>query len=223
VTELARPARVGSLAFGVLTALVALEGPLDHAAEASAAWHMAQHVLLLSVVAPLLVLGAPLRRLRRTRWAQRVASRATPWFVTLGIAAQSAVLAAWHLPGPYQAAVRNPLVHALEHAAYLGAGALLWWALLHASRARIGIGVLALFVAALPGTALGVLMTSARTVWYPVYGTGSAALGDQQLAGVVMWAVGNTVSLIAAVALFAFWLASLERVTPARPAASARS
>jgi putative membrane protein len=98
----------------------------------------------------------------------------------------------------------------------------LWWTLLHVSRARLGIGVIALFFAALPGTALGVLMTFARTVWYPVYGTGPAALGDQQLAGVVMWAVGNTIYLIAAVALFAAWLSSMERATPARPATAAR-
>jgi cytochrome c oxidase assembly factor CtaG len=63
-------------------------------------------------------------------------------------------------------------------------------------------------------------MTVARTVWYPVYGTGPSALGDQQLAGVVMWAVGNTIYLIAAVALFAAWLSSLERTTPARPASA---
>jgi putative membrane protein len=218
---------------GLVAVLFALAGPLDHAAETSQAWHMAQHIVLLAVAAPLLVLAAPLhrmawmvpekweRRLRRNRVLRTVAS-ATPALVALGIIVQSAVLVAWHLPGPYQTAVRNPLVHVLEHFAFLGAGALLWWALLHVGRARLGTGVLALFVAALPGTALGLLMTVARTVWYPVYGTGGAALEDQQLAGVVMWAVGNTIYLIAAVAVFAAWLSSLERTTPARTA-SARS
>jgi putative membrane protein len=228
-----RPAQTWSFYLGLVAVLVALAGPLDHAAESSEAWHMAQHVVLLAVAAPLLVLGSPLHRmawilpekwesrLRRNR-VLRTVSSATPALVALGIIVQSAVLAAWHLPGPYQAAVRNPFVHVLEHLAFLGAGALLWWALLHASRARLGTGVLALFIAALPGTALGLLMTVARTVWYPVYGTGATALEDQQLAGVVMWAVGNTIYLIAAVALFAAWLSSLERTTPARPA-SARS
>jgi putative membrane protein len=228
-----RPAQVWSFYLGLVAVLVALAGPLDRAAETSQAWHMAQHVVLLAVAAPLLVLGAPLRRmawmlpehlesrLRRNR-VLRAVSGATPVLLAIGIVVQSAVLAAWHLPGPYQAAVRNPVVHVPEHLAFLGAGALLWWALVHASRARFGMGVLALFIAALPGTALGLLMTVARTVWYPVYGTGPSALRDQQLAGVVMWAVGNTIYLIAAVALFAAWLSSLEHATPARPA-SARS
>jgi putative membrane protein len=224
-----RPAQTWSMYLGLLAVLVALERPLDHAAEASQSWHMAQHVVLLAIAAPLLVLGAPLHRmawmvpanwesrLRRNR-VLRTVSGATPALVAIGIILQSAVLAVWHLPGPYQAAIRSPLVHVLEHLAFVAVGVLLWWALLHASRAQLSMGVLALFIAALPGTALGLLMTVARTVWYPVYGTGPSALGDQQLAGVVMWAVGNTIYLIAGVALFAAWLSSLERTTPARPA-----
>lgn len=222
------PAPTWCLYLGLLAVLAALEGPLDGAAETSESWHMAQHVVLLTVAAPLFVLGAPLRRmawmlpdnweprLRRNR-VLRTVSGATPALLATGIIVQSAVLAAWHLPGPYQAAIRNPSVHALEHLTFLGAGLLLWWAILHSNRAQLGLGVVALFIAALPGTALGLLMTVARTVWYPVYGTGPSALGDQQLAGVVMWAVGNTIYLIAAVALFAAWLSSLERSTPARP------
>jgi putative membrane protein len=228
-----RPVQTWSFYLGLVAVLVALAGPLDRAAETSQAWHMAQHVVLLAVAAPLLVLGAPLRRmawmvpeewerrLRRNR-VLRTVSGATPALVAIAIILQSTVLAAWHLPGPYQAAIRNPLVHVLEHLAFLGAGVLLWWAILHASRAQLGMGVLTLFIAALPGTALGLLMTVAHTVWYPVYGRGPSALGDQQLAGVVMWAVGNTIYLIAAVALFAAWLSSLEHTTPARTA-SARS
>jgi cytochrome c oxidase assembly factor CtaG len=216
------------LGLGLLAALVAVEGPLDRAAETSEAWHMGQHVLLLSVAAPLLVLGAPRHvmsaiapdawrhRVRRL-WARAGASAASAWLVALGIVAQGAAIAAWHLPSPYQAAVRNPGVHVLEHLTYLASGALFWWAMIRVSRVRLGAGVLALFVAALPATALGLLMTLARTPWYPVYGTGSAALVDQQVAGVVMWAIGNTVYAIGAVALFAAWLASLERATPARP------
>lgn len=231
VPERRASTRAWAFWLGVLTLLLALVGPLDHAADTSAAWHMTQHLLLLAVAAPLLVLGAPARQLAwlvpagwqrylRRHHALRVVSRATPILVALAILLHSAVLAAWHLPGPYDATLHNAAVHVLEHLTFVGAGVCLWWTLLHASRARLGVGVIALFVAALPGTALGVLMTFAHTVWYPAYGTGPGALGDQQLAGVVMWAVGNTIYLIAAVALFAAWLSSMERATPARPAAA---
>ena len=226
--ELARPTRQWCLWLGLVTALLVLVGPFDTAADTSQAWHMGQHVVLLTVSAPLLALGItdrgrswPViaswqRRFLRFPLVRRASRNATA-LVAAAIVLQSAALAVWHLPGPYQAAVRNPLVHSLEHAVFLGTAALYWWTLLHTSRARLGFGVLALFVAALPGTALGVLMTFAHSNWYPVYGAGSAGLADQQMAGVVMWAVGSTAYMIAAVILFAAWLSSLEQATPARP------
>lgn len=226
-----RPTRQWCLGLGVVTTLFALVGPFDAAADKNQAWHMGQHIVLLTVAAPLLALGVTGRGSSWTalaRWQRqflrstlvRRASRNTTALVAAAIVLQSAAIAVWHLPGPYQAAVRSPLVHAFEHAVFLGTAVLFWWTLLHTSRARLGFGVLALFVAALPGTALGVLMTFAHSNWYPVYGTGPGGLADQQMAGVVMWAVGSTASMIAAVVLFAAWLSSLEQATPARPSAS---
>jgi putative membrane protein len=223
-----RPTRQWFLGLGLVTTLLVLVGPFDGAADTSQAWHMGQHVVLLTVSAPLLALGITGRRSSSAviaRWQHRFlrsplvrrASRSETALVAAAIALQSAAVAAWHFPGPYQAAVRSPLVHAFEHAVFLGTAVLFWWTLLHTSRARLGFGVLALFVAALPGTALGVLMTFARSNWYPVYGNGPAGLADQQMAGVVMWAVGSTAYMIAAVVLFAAWLSSLEQATPARP------
>ena len=223
-----RPTQQWYLGLGFVTALFVLVGPFDAVADTSQAWHMGQHVVLLTVAGPLLALGATGRGSSSTviaRWQRRFlrlpfvrqASRNATALVAAAIVVQSVALAVWHLPGPYQAAVRNPLVHGLEHAVFLGTAALFWWTLLHTSRARLGFGVLVLFIAALPGTALGVLMTFAHSNWYPVYGNGSAGLADQQMAGVVMWAVGNTASMIAAVILFAAWLSSLEQATPARP------
>ena len=228
--EPVRPTRQWCLGLGVVTALLVLVGPFDAAADTSQAWHMGQHVVLLTLAAPLLALGLTGRSPRTAiaRWQRRFlrlpvvrrASRSATALVAAAILLQSAALAVWHLPGPYQAAVRNPLFHVLEHAVFLGTAVLFWWTLLHTSRARLGLGVLALFVAALPGTALGVLMTLAHSNWYPVYGNGSAGLADQQMAGVVMWAVGNTAYTIAAVMVFAAWLSTLEQATPARPSVS---
>lgn len=226
--EPVRPTRQWYLVLGFATALLVLVGPFDAAADTSQAWHMGQHVVLLTVAAPLLALGVTDRGNSRrpfVTWQRRFlrrplvrrASRSATAVVAAAIVVQSAALAVWHLPEPYQAAVRNPLVHGLEHAVFLGTAVLFWWTLLHTSRARLGAGVFALFVAALPGTALGVLMTFAHSNWYPVYGGGSAGLADQQMAGVVMWAVGSTAYMIAAVIVFAAWLSSLEQATPARP------
>jgi cytochrome c oxidase assembly factor CtaG len=133
------------------------------------------------------------------------------------ILVQSVALGAWHLPGPFRAAADHALLHALEHATFLATALLFWWAATGAGRrSRRGLAVLAVFAASLPATALGLLMTLASTPWYPHEGTAAAALRDQQLAGVVMWGVGNSILTVAAVACFASWLAGLERFTPAR-------
>ena len=71
---------------------------------------------------------------------------------------------------------------------------------------RRGSGVPALFVAALPGSALGAALTLAGRPWYPAY----PSLDDQQLAGVVMWAFAGTVYVVAAGVVFGLWLAAEE-------------
>lgn len=78
---------------------------------------------------------------------------------------------------------------------------------------------------------LGALLIVARSLWYPLYASRSAAVGvnafeDQQLAGLIMWVPAGLVFVVAALALFAAWLGESERrvslgrtealVTPAR-------
>jgi cytochrome c oxidase assembly factor CtaG len=70
-----------------------------------------------------------------------------------------------------------------------------------------------LFVAALPGTALGAALTLASNPWYAEY----PSMADQQLAGVVMWGFAGLAYVLVAACLFGIWLAGLERETPARP------
>src|SRR5690349_2405460 len=52
--------QVGCFGGGLVTIAVALASALDRDADRSLAAHMAQHVLLISVAAPLLAVGAPL-------------------------------------------------------------------------------------------------------------------------------------------------------------------
>jgi cytochrome c oxidase assembly factor CtaG len=130
------------------------------------------------------------------------------------IAVQTIAVGLWHVPRLYDAAVGNDAVHAAEHLTFLGVGCFFWWAVLRLSE-QLGspAGVVALFVASLPATLLGALMTLSTTSWYPPYatGTGAHAVARQQLAGVVMWAFGGTVTVAAAAVLFGAWLASMER------------
>jgi putative membrane protein len=222
-------------AAGLATVVLALLSPLDTLAHGLFVAHMAQHMLLVMVAAPLLVLGAPglplavslapdwRRRLGRLRHrpavhgARDLLTRPlVAWAVHVG------TLWAWHMPGPYQAALGNDLVHAVEHASFLATAVLFWWVVLsRQGRRRLapGFAVLYLFAAALQGSALGALLTLAPAPLYPLQAAsapawGPAPLADQQLAGLVMWVPADLVYLGAAGALFMGWLLSLERTSP---------
>jgi cytochrome c oxidase assembly factor CtaG len=232
--RLVSPTRAVLFLLGLAVTGVALGPPLDGTVETSFTAHMTQHVLLIWISAPLLVAGSPMpvllwalpdryRLAAQRRWRtvhRSVAGPAWPMWVAATAAVQAVVLAVWHLPVLYQAALDNSLVHAAEHASFLFSAMAFWWTIAGAvRRSRFGAGVLAVFVAKLPGLFLGVGLTLATRVWYPHYGTGAGAVHDQQAAGVVMWVGGGMVATIAALVLFGLWMQALERATPPHEAA----
>ena len=116
------------------------------------------------------------------------------------------VLLGTHAPSFYDAALRSPALHAVEHALYLWASLLLWSAVLAAEplpRAASALGrILVLLLAMPPMALLGVVLASADHSIYSAYAAGAghfgtSALGDQQAAGHVMW-IGGTLALAAA-------------------------
>ncbi|MBV9879040.1 MAG: cytochrome c oxidase assembly protein [Gemmatirosa sp.] len=216
------PWRTRCYAAGLVAIALALASPIDAAAESLFAVHMVQHLLLVVVAAPLVVLGEPAlvtlwalprdarivlaRRWRGLRALAHVARQPlVAW--TLHVA----TLWAWHARGPYETAVRHPLVHVVEHASFF-ATALLFWHVLAGRRARRhlgpGIAALYLFAAALQSTALGALLTVATRPWYGVHLAttgpwGLTPLEDQQLAGLIMWipaGLAYTVAFLASLA-----------------------
>ena len=232
-TRLVGTAEVLAFAVGVVVLLVALASPFDELADGNLPWHMVQHLLLMTVAAPLLAASEALVVMTRalpiggrrrvgaaTRRVVRSQTSVRGWLVwtAVAFALWIAALGLWHLPVLYDAAVRNPPLHALEHASFIATSILLWWMALGATRrSRRGLGVLVVFVASLPASALGILMTLAHTPWYSAYGHGSAALTQQQVAGSIMWGFGGSALVLGAAALFASWLASLERLEARQP------
>lgn len=226
--------RAAAFGGGLLAIVVALVSPLDAISDVLLSAHMLQHLLLILVAAPLLVLGSPLipfmlalptgwRRVLH-RWGRARALHATGRAITAPAVSwllALVVLWAWHAPAPYQAAVENSALHALEHASFLGTSLLFWWTALQPSgRRRLarGADVLYVVLGAMQGGALGALLTFAATPLYPFYSRGVASWGltplqDQQLAGLVMWIPFGAVYLGAACALFVGWLREIERET----------
>ncbi len=219
--------------FGALLALiVAFVSPLDALSEVLFSAHMVQHMILLLIAAPLLVLSEfPLAfvwALPRysaqgfgSRWNQ------SPVLSRIWQALRSPILAwvlftvafwIWHASSLYEAALQSEVIHSLEHITFLTTAMLFWWVLLKPSRQKhrhYGIAIPYLFTTILQSGILGALMTFSSQPWYPYYSSlvapwGLTPLQDQQLAGLIMWIPGGAVFTLLTIGYFAAWLHALE-------------
>lgn len=181
------PERATLLA-GVAVAVLAVSPPVDARAHDDLVWHMGQHLLLLVLAAPLLVL-AGLRH-----WDAPVRAVPLPLLLTL-VGASVVVVTAWHLPPLFDGAERSLPLHVVEHLSFLASAGALWWAAGLGSRPSPPIAALAVFVASLPGIALGAAMTIATEPWYDSY----PSLAQQQVAGALMWSVGGAATVLCGV------------------------
>ena len=150
---------------GLFAILVALDSPLERLSAQAFAAHMAQHLLLILVAGPLLVLGAPLLPFlwALPRAARPFLGRGSRWLTTLAspplaFVFHSVALWLWHVPPLYEAAVADLNVHVVEHLSFVVTAALFWWAVLHRIRDGHAASVLYLFGMAVQSTILGALL-----------------------------------------------------------------
>ncbi len=200
--------------------IAGLLSPIDDLGDDGLAFHMLQHLLIADIAAPLTLIGlrnpvlafflprdvlVPLARSRRLRGAFRTLRKplvALPVYVL--------VLYAWHFSVFFDAAVRHPLVHALQHSSFIAIGVIVWWSVLEPKRRRlrgelwkIGHILAARFL----GMFLGMCFVLIRQpIYTDVYGRGERALGlspihDQQLAGGMM-VVLDILLMVGALAFF---------------------
>jgi putative membrane protein len=109
----------------------------------------------------------------------------------------------------FEAALKNGGLHMLEHGSFFATALLLWRGVLHIKvRRRIGPAIGAVFMTLLHAGLLGALITLTPHPLYLTYlastnALGLTPLGDQQLAGLLMWIPLGTFYLAAGL-----WLAS---------------
>jgi len=172
--------------------------------------HMAQHLILMTVSAPLLLLGAPVIVLLNGlanpfgRLVSVPLSRCSP-FRTFGHVAThplscwfagAGTVIAWHIPPVFELGMGSARWHEVEFACFFAAGILFWWPVVQpwpslATRPRWGVP-LYLFLATLPCDALSAFLTFCGRVVYPHYVSMHevfkiSPLGDQECAGALMW------------------------------------
>jgi putative membrane protein len=205
----------GAFAAGQLALVVALISPVDRLSDILFSAHMTQHEVLMVVAPPLIVLGRPVTALG---WLWPAAARALPRSVSslLTVTVHGVVIWLWHIPLLFEAALRSEAVHAVQHALFFGTAALFWWSIVRGGRARYGLAALFVFATAMHTSILGLLLTAASRVWYPLYALRGAAFGvdaadDQALAGLVMWIPAGVASTLAALGLFMVWLGESGR------------
>lgn len=231
--------RVGAYLGGIAALVVALFSPIDAAGGTLFSIHMVQHMLLMVVAAPLLILGRPVlgylwalpapgRRRVGGGWHRfrpGRAIRAALGHPLLILFLHIAALWIWHVPSFYEAALRHPVVHHLEHASFFLTAMLFWWVLAESAarglRSGYAAGILYVFATALQSSALGALLLFADTPWFPAHTEGATLwqidlLVDQQVAGAIMWIPAGLAYTAAMVALFVGLLRNSERTVTRR-------
>jgi cytochrome c oxidase assembly factor CtaG len=216
------PLRALSFFGGLAVIVVALDSPVDYYADTLFWVHMVQHVLLLTVAPPLILLGHPWPRMWRalplhTRTAVgrtiagasftaplRALARPLPAWILFNVA-----VVAWHVPGAYNATLTSNVIHQLEHAMFFFFGLLFWARVVDLGplRPRLVWPMRIVYVAGamVVGWVLAIALVVVQHPLYAHYAElasrpgGLSALSDQQIAGGVMWVLGSaayTVTLL---------------------------
>ena len=220
-------------AAGLAVVVLALSPPVDRLSDSLFSMHMVQHVLLIEVAAPLLVLSRPWNRLwrpfplshrraaagglARNTWA--APRRAIGgWLVVPAFAfvLMNGVFVLWHVPVFYDAALSHPALHDLEHLTFFLTALLLWAHLLGEApfRPRLALPGRAVYAvgAMLVGWTVAVVIAMAPSPLYSHYADrasrpwGLSALADQQLAAGIMWVPASVPWLVVALVCAYGWL-----------------
>jgi putative membrane protein len=225
-------AREACFAAGMAALFFSLVWPLDVLGEQLFSAHMAQHLALMNVAAPLLVLGAPLAAMLRALplGARRALARLgaarrwrTAWAALCGLTAATALqqlaLWTWHTPRGVALALEIDAVHIAMHTTLLAAALLFWTAVLRPRSGRYWGSIAALVITLKVSGLVCIVLLLQPVAIYPAYGSLAAAWGlapteDEQLGWGLMMIVGSVSYLAAALTLAGASLARLERSYP---------
>ena len=215
------PWRAACFAGGLVCLWLAIASPLDAFDDYLLTAHMIQHFVLMSIVPPLVLLGAPAVPMLRgvPRWTIRVVARpllSRRWVhralqvichpATLWIAMNAAYLG-WHVPAAFELTLRSEAVHNLEHFCFLVTSIGFWWYVIAPwpSRARFPRWTVIpyLLTSDIVNTILSAILAFSGRVLYPSYAAAPrvsslSPLQDQVAAGSEMWVLNSIVFLIPA-------------------------
>jgi len=176
--------RIAAFAGGLAALWIAVASPVSHLDHHLLTAHMVQHLLLMLVAAPLVLLGV--RSSLRLHWRPNLV---VSWL------AGSLTVIIWHVPAIFEVALSSPFWHAFELASFFLAGTVFWWPAVHSDiEAQSWSLPIYFFLATLPCDALSAFLAFCGNVVYSPYLPGHRLFGlspldDQALAGALMWVV----------------------------------
>jgi cytochrome c oxidase assembly factor CtaG len=216
--------RLGSFFAGLGVLWLAIGSPMDGFADVLLSAHMVEHLLLMSVVPPLLLYGLPVVPLLRGLPASAVRLIAAPimrspalrraghWLITPLVAwlLMNASFLGWHVPAAYDFALEHENWHVVEHVCFLTSSILFWWCILRPWPTRIQPptwGILFYLLSAdVVNTMLSAFLAFCDRPVYAFYLDHPnpfqvSPLQDQVLGAVIMWVFGSLAFLVPAVVI----------------------
>jgi putative membrane protein len=239
IPDLVSACRLAAFSCGLLALWAVVASPLAAMDHHLLTAHMALHLILMTVSAPLTLLGAPvivllnglakpferlvsgplLRYPPVQTFGQLVTHPLFCWFAGV------ATVIAWHTPTLFALGMGSARWHEVEYACFFAAGILFWWPVVQpwptpAAWSTWGVP-LYLFLATLPCDALSAFLTFCGRVVYPHYLSmhrpfSISPLGDQECAGALMWVWVTFVYLAPAAAV------TIRTLSPQRRALNAK-
>jgi cytochrome c oxidase assembly factor CtaG len=197
--------RPAAFFLGLATLWATLGSPLASCDSGSLTGHMIQHLLLMTLVPPLVLLGEPVKMMVGglrgfgRNFEHRLGGRTSVRAAVACWLAGSGTLVLWHVPAVFSLAARSPAWHAVEQASFLVAGLVFWWPVIEPWPGRPLPSwsiVLYLFLATLPCDILSAFLVFSDRIAYSVYGSSDLVLADQQRAGALMWTAVTLVYLV---------------------------
>ena len=196
---------------GLSLAFIVLVGPIPHLAVRIFAFHMVQHVSLMMLIAPLLILGSPAKVLlgsRKPVIAKSARALANNFLFRqlfrpeVGFLLFLTTLILTHFSPLANAGMVNSNIHSLTLLLFLISGSIYYLPVLTGNPspypASYATRVLSLFVMMLPETMTGFFLYSGNHLLHDHLATtsGATALNDQHAGGAIMWAMGMLVDAI---------------------------
>ncbi|MCZ4500931.1 MAG: cytochrome c oxidase assembly protein [Marmoricola sp.] len=222
--------RIACYLAGVVLLLLSVSSAIDVYAMSVFWVHMVQHLLLIMVVPMLLVVGHPLTAVRSAlgETGQRrfdAVVRSVPIALLthpiVSFALYAVVIVGSHLTGFMDAMVVHGWLMPAEQVAYVVSGYLLLLPLMGREPIRWEVPYLArvllVLLAMMPDTIVGIVLLQSDTVAFPkMFGMhpswAPSALDDQQIAGGLMWAVGDGLMMVVGVVVVLAMIKDPNRV-----------